>query len=696
MTMKSRVWQVNIFFYLLLAYIFAILCSDYFTYFLSLSYLPSLFLGALVSFTFFFLMRKKIQIKNDFEKSDVIFFLFLLLILAITIVFPDNMFDSLNYHLLNQEQPFKDVTGKYFFPSSNINSTTFALGDRLFYPWRLLCGYRLGVILNYFYLIVIYYQVKKLLKYFLSKQNSIFVAIATTFIVLTLSVLDIIDTYYVDLLSVICLLELTIFCFLGPPLSERKKENLLELVIFSFLCGLSFCIKFSNAFFVIVFVLLYWYYHKDLFKRLNLKIILCMILSFLLPFFVYMLYTYLMTGNPVFPFYNQIFHSKYLANVSWMDSRLGPKGLLETLIWPIKMLLVPSRANDVYIIEPLWALGYLVAFYYFFRGIINKIRKKPFSNVFILSVIVLLCFFLWGKFSLGYIRYGIFILLLGGILVALFIKDIFEKKNLFFIFLTLLGGISSSYYFIDQYVFQASYISFHNIFSEGFASYKYNLQHLFDRSYDRIELPENSALGPIAFDSGFLYLMDSKDPIINLFIHKEGLGSSYYLSEMEAKYQSYEKVYSGVATFKWNEFLNNANYFGYQIKSFYNVYHPTFLTQGERYYLFEIEKVEKANNTYQSQIDYTFDVVDSHFHFEGIVGLNSHYLGHYDEIYLEFVDDKGQVKYHEKIDNETGKLYDINEDFEALDTSQLYLRLVDSQGNQLNDVELIIINLQTS
>ena len=379
-----------------------------------------------------------------------------------------------------------------------------------------------------------------------------------------------------------------------------------------------------------------------------------------------------------------------------MDSRLGPKGLLETLIWPIKMLLVPSRANDVYIIEPLWALGYLVAFYYFFRGIINKIRKKPFSNVFILSVIVLLCFFLWGKFSLGYIRYGIFILLLGGILVALFIKDIFEKKNLFFIFLTLLGGISSSYYFIDQYVFQASYISFHNIFSEGFASYKYNLQHLFDRSYDRIELPENSALGPIAFDSGFLYLMDSKDPIINLFIHKEGLGSSYYLSEMEAKYQSYEKVYSGVATFKWNEFLNNANYFGYQIKSFYNVYHPTFLTQGERYYLFEIEKVEKANNTYQSQIDYTFDVVDSHFHFEGIVGLNSHYLGHYDEIYLEFVDDNGQVKYHENIDNETGKLYDINEDFEALDTSQLYLRLVDSQGNQLNDVELIIINLQTS
>ena len=116
-------------------------------------------------------------------------------------------------------------------------------------------------------------------------------AIATTFIVLTLSVLDIIDTYYVDLLSVICLLELTIFCFLGPPLSERKKDNLLELVIFSFLCGLRFCIKFSNAFFVIVFILLYWYYHKDLFKRLNLKIVLCMFLAFLLPFFcVYALY----------------------------------------------------------------------------------------------------------------------------------------------------------------------------------------------------------------------------------------------------------------------------------------------------------------------------------------------------------------------------------------------------------------------
>ena len=92
----------------------------------------------------------------------------------------------------------------------------------------------------------------------------------------------------------------------------------------------------------------------------------------------------------------------------------------------------------------------------------------------------------------------------------------------------------------------------------------------------------------------------------------------------------------------------------------------------------------------------TFDVVDSHFHFEGIVGLNSRYLGQHDEVYLEFVDDEGQVKYHEKIDNVTGKLYDISEEFESLDTSQMFLRLVDSQGNQLNDVELIIINLQTS
>ena len=38
----------------------------------------------------------------------------------------------------------------------------------------------------------------------------------------------------------------------------------------------------------------------------------------------------------------------------------------------------------------------------------------------------------------------------------------------------------------------------------------------------------------------------------------------------------------------------------------------------------------------------------------------------------------------------------ISEEFESLDTSQMFLRLVDSQGNQLNDVELIIINLQTS
>ena len=66
MSTKSRVWQVNIFFYLLLVYILAVLCGDYFTYFFSLSYVPSILLGASVSFSFFFVMRKKIQIKNDF------------------------------------------------------------------------------------------------------------------------------------------------------------------------------------------------------------------------------------------------------------------------------------------------------------------------------------------------------------------------------------------------------------------------------------------------------------------------------------------------------------------------------------------------------------------------------------------------------------------------------------------------------
>ncbi len=695
---KDHVIEMNIFFYILIIYILSILCCDYFTYLFSMNYWLSLFGGILISCFVAYLLRKKIRIKNEFQKSDLIFFFLLGFILIITIVFPDKMFDSLNYHLLNQEQPFKDITGKYFFPSSNINSTTFALGDRLFYPLRLLFGYRLGLILNYLYIIIIYYQLKKLMKYFIKTDNNIFIAIVTTFSVLTLSILDVLDTYYVDLLSVVCLLQLAIFVFCGQQLSDTKKDNMLELSVISFLCGLSFCVKLSNAFFIIILFVVYWYYHKDLFKKINVKIVISVILSFLFPFFIYMLYTYLKTGNPVFPFYNQIFKSKYLAPVSWMDSRLGPKGIKEVLLWPIKMLFYPSRANDVYIIEPMWAFSYVIAIFYFIYELSKKIIKRKWNKErFVLSLAIILSFILWGKFSLGYVRYGLFVLLLADILVAVFIYEAYKKRRMISISIISLCLVYQSYYFVDQYVYKASFISFHNIFSEGISSYKYNLQHLFEGSTTKVELPKNAAFGPIAFDSGYLYMMNNKVPIMNLFVHKENLKCSYYDQRLQSLYNSYDKIYSGFATFKFNEFINNANYFGYQIESYYQTYKPSFLSENDLYYLFQVKKVDKANNTYSSQNVLKIDTLDKNqVKVNGFIGVNSQFLHKYSEVYLEIVDGEERRKLFECLDIQNGKLYYLDKELFLEDNSNITFRLVDSKGNQLMDVEFITINLRVS
>ena len=75
------------------------------------------------------------------DKIDWLVILFLMAITFLRLPIPDRSYDVVNYHLFLQDFKFEDNINYNFFPG-NIQTFTFPLGDRMFFVFRALLGYR--------------------------------------------------------------------------------------------------------------------------------------------------------------------------------------------------------------------------------------------------------------------------------------------------------------------------------------------------------------------------------------------------------------------------------------------------------------------------------------------------------------------------------------------------------------------------
>lgn len=191
--MKNKI-KLDIFFFIIINLMIMVLINDYLTFFLDIDYLFSVLISGLMLVPINFFMKDKISIYNNISKYDLIFYMILLCILVITLPYADRTFDTYNYHLYLQENPFGDKLFTDFFAGKNFNTYTYAFSDRLFYFFRYFLGYRLGVILNYFLLIILFYQVKRVFsEIFCGNANNYITIIFSTAVVLSLSIVDIVD-----------------------------------------------------------------------------------------------------------------------------------------------------------------------------------------------------------------------------------------------------------------------------------------------------------------------------------------------------------------------------------------------------------------------------------------------------------------------------------------------------------------------
>lgn len=534
LNVKKLILNKYIYIFIIIACITII--NDNIIYFLKLNYEISLLISSiLVIIPNIVLIRKKvIEIKTDFSKLDLIAIIPYIIIYFIIILHIDDFIDTISYHLYNQKNPFIDKINFDLLPRS---TTFFPLGDRMNYIFVRFFGYRLGNVLSLYSAITIFYQVKRFLKIIVPEMKEKLVIIFSSIILYTFSVNLCIGEYSIDIFSVVILLELLHIAIKKNKYFENKKYLFLSFL----LAGISIGIKMSNIIFsgVLLAYILFKYY-KNL-RNIKLHDIVICIFLLIIPFGVYMLNNYIQTQNPIFPFANSFFHSNYYEECSARDERLGPKNIIETLIWPIIIGIDYLRGDDIRgLVDPIWQTGYVLLIY----CLINKKKNREILDLLILSSILTA---VWIVFVSGYVRYAMFIAIVYFLIeIYVLYKIVMELKkeksnvlnlslNFLLIFMILIQLIFSV--FIGGiYILEKIKISLGDIFydiDEDTVSGKYDIEGVWIASRYN-----TSCIDLIRTDDTPMYNTDlivEIDPMMNIKNNYSKLSQETFYKKIERK-----------------------------------------------------------------------------------------------------------------------------------------------------------------
>lgn len=371
--------------------------------------LVSLAVGGLM-IPIFFLFHKKV--KGWWPKKiawiAVFFILYSFGFFFLKALLPDQSMDVLRYHVLLQEPIWRDMIHDDLC-SGAMQGFTFPLGDRLFYLFRKILGYRMGTIWTWFCFLLIACQIYRLFyrlgwKDLKGKATQNFQIILAFFLAAQYDVLMQLGSYMVEMTSTIILLECVWFLL-------EEKPSRTEMTVFAAILGLLVALKVINLIYVIPLLLLYLWKNR---KQITVKrFFLCFLTGFL-PVSIYMIHNWVITKNPVFPYYNNLFHSPYYyADVNFKDKRWGGYTWYEILLWPVYVIVFPEyRASEI---PPSYTWGYAAAWVgaLVYCADCLRQRKKIAGKFISLGLLVIGSSFLWS-ITVGHIRYymGGFILLL--------------------------------------------------------------------------------------------------------------------------------------------------------------------------------------------------------------------------------------------------------------------------------------------
>ncbi|HVS21871.1 MAG TPA: hypothetical protein VHD88_08490 [Pyrinomonadaceae bacterium] len=340
----------------------------------------------------------------------------LMFVYALRAPFPDVSFDVWSLRLFHGERALRGFLyhpGEFFPTAAPFNPAP----DMLTGIFRNLLGYRLGTLINYLVLVWAGTVIDKLLRPHIRRQ---WLRAAGVLLVLCAEhMLFEINNYMVDLLALPLMLEAT-RVIVDEGSREKAKRYFVRV---AFLIGASVTLKLSNA--AVAAPLVAVCVWRALSQRpLRIKELttdalgsVAVVVTPLIPFTVWL---YKLTGSPVFPIYNGLFQSPFYPPFNGWDDRWGGYGAFEILAWPVLMFFHPHRIAELGVYSGRISVGFVLALLCLLLWSRVDARTRTFAFVIIVGSL------LWSL-TMGYIRYGLYLEVLSGILMLMLASQLINR-----------------------------------------------------------------------------------------------------------------------------------------------------------------------------------------------------------------------------------------------------------------------------
>jgi hypothetical protein len=313
--------------------------------------------------------------------------------------FPSLDFDNLNYHLVNTERALRGwplIAGDFFPGTLLVNPAP----DMTFGVLRAIVGHRLAPVLNVAALIWTAQVLNEIIAPFVPRESRRYPALLL--ILATEHVMFLVNLYMVDLLALPLLLSALLLTLRFRETAD-KGRSLVKIALFF---GLSLAFKLTNVCFVLPIALLLlvelWRVFRDEKRRPSVANAVLAAIAVVLPGLYFYIYMYRETGNPLFPYYNQIFKSALSLPIAYVDHVHGPANIFQKVFWPIVSFIYPERLSAMgsAAYSGRLNLGFILACAFLFSRSTPRVLRK-------INFVTVLATLLWS-FTSGDIRYALF------------------------------------------------------------------------------------------------------------------------------------------------------------------------------------------------------------------------------------------------------------------------------------------------
>ena len=380
-----------------------------------------------VAFWYFYISTKGERVERPAVSFWLIVALPLLFVYALRAPFPDASFDVWSLRLFHGERGLRGfiyLPGEFFPTSAPFNPTP----DMLTGLFRHMLGYRLGTIVNLLALVWAGTVLDKLLRPFV--RGARLRALCVLLALFTEHTLFEINNYMPDLLALPLMLEATRLVLdmrnrkraagadeskdadeLGGADELKRRRRVVVRV--AFLVGASVALKLSNGA-VCAPLVAVCAWRAARVRPLKLKALASDTLAsaavFVAPLVPFSVWVYRLTGSPVFPIYNGYFRSPFYPASNGWDGRWGGFGAREILPWPVLIFFEPERTAELGVYTGRLSVAFVVAI------ICLLLARRVGAATRVLAFVIVLGSLLWSL-TMGYIRYGLYLEVLAGVLL---------------------------------------------------------------------------------------------------------------------------------------------------------------------------------------------------------------------------------------------------------------------------------------